>query len=139
MSDPKSKSKNQIQFEAQAEHASRSPSFRTGRDKSIVRKVNPLGFRVLVSVLKEEDISAGGLFLPEGAKESMQESLLAKVLEVASATDHDTQEEANVSGIPHGALVLIPKSAGIRIPWDSELRIVESKEILALVSEICVV
>ena len=42
----------------------------------------------------------------------------------------------NVSGIPHGAKVLFPKSAGIRVPWDEDLRILETKEVLAMVDEI---
>ena len=77
-----------------------------------------------------------GLYLPEGAKESMQESVVAQVIEVASAVDTETSEETNVSGIPHGATVLIPKMVGVRVPWDDELRIVETREVLALVDEI---
>jgi hypothetical protein len=66
----------------------------------------------------------------------MQESIVAKVIEVASALDSDTAEETNVSGIPLGATVLIPKSAGVRVPWDDDLQIVETPEVLALVDEI---
>ena len=61
---------------------------------------------------------------------------MAEVLEVASALDEETDEETNVSGVPRGALVLIPRDAGTRVPWDDRLRIVETQEILALVHEI---
>lgn len=91
---------------------------------------------MLVQIVKEADLSPGGLYLPEGSKQSMQESLLAKVIEVAMASDADTDEEHNVSGIPQGALVLIPKDAGTKIPWDETLRVVETKEVLATVSEV---
>ena len=101
-----------------------------------LQRISPLGMRVLVRIRKENNQTAAGLFLPEGAKEAMGESLLAEVIEVASAIDEDTSEEANISGIPNGALVLIPKRAGTRVPWDEELRIVETKEVLAIVNQV---
>jgi chaperonin GroES len=111
---------------------------RKSNESKRVRKISPLGFRVLVSIQKDSNQTEGGLYLPEGAKQNMQESLLAEVLEVASAIDDSTDEETNVSGIPLGALVLIPKNAGTKIPWDDTLRIVETKEVLAIVNEISV-
>lgn len=101
----------------------------------MIRRVSPIGMRVLVKIAKESNKTDTGLYLPEGAKESMQESLLAEVLEVASATDESSDEETNISGIPKGASVLIPKYAGIRIPWDDNLRLVETKEVLAVIHE----
>jgi len=100
-----------------------------------IRRINPLGMRVVVRFQGERDVSEGGLYLPEGAKQNMQESLVAEVIEVASATDDHTHEETNVSGIPLGAKVLIKKNAGVKVPWDESLRIVETQEVLALVSE----
>ncbi|NMC62536.1 MAG: co-chaperone GroES [SAR324 cluster bacterium] len=101
--------------------------------------MNPLGFRVVISILNENDMTEGGLYLPEGAKQNMNESLLARVIEVASATDQDSDEEHNISGIPLGATVLIAKNSGIKVPWDEKLRIVNSKDILALVEEVSVI
>lgn len=100
-----------------------------------LRTISPLGMRVLVRLRPESNVTDGGLYLPEGAKQSLQESLLVEVIEVASALDSDTDEETNISGIPHGSLCLIPKKAGVTIPWDDSLRIVETKEVLALVNE----
>ena len=80
-----------------------------------------------------------GLYLPEGAKQTMDDSVLAEVVEVASALDSNTQEETNVSGIPNGALVLISKTAGVRVPWDDDLRLVETRDVLAVVDEISLV
>jgi co-chaperonin GroES (HSP10) len=103
-----------------------------------IRKIHPLGFRVLVKIEKETNVTDAGLYLPEGAKQTMAESLIAEVVEVASATD-ESDEETNVSGIPMGAQVLIPKDAGVRVPWDETLRLVDTKDILALVDEITLV
>lgn len=105
-------------------------------DKRKIRRVHPLGFRVLVKIQKDTNVTDSGLYLPEGAKELMQESVVAQVIEVASAVDTDTSEETNVSGVPLGSTVLIPKTTGVRVPWDDDLRIVETKDILALVDEI---
>ena len=104
-----------------------------------IRKVNPIGMRVLVSLCEEQDVTDGGLYLPEGSRQNMNESVLAVVIEVASAHDTDTDEEANISGIPLGATVLIAKDAGIRVPWDDKLRIVNTKDILGTVDEVSIV
>jgi co-chaperonin GroES (HSP10) len=101
-----------------------------------MRRIHPLGLRVVARVVKEANISSGGLYLPEGAKEATQESLLAQVIEVASAVDSRTDEETNVSGIPLGAMVLIPKTVGVRVPWDEDLRIIDTREVLAVIDEI---
>lgn len=101
-----------------------------------MRRINPLGMRVVVKLRPESNVTDSGLYLPEGAKQAMAESMLAEVVEVAMAMDDDTHEEANISGIPLGALVLIAKGAGVRVPWDERLRIVETKEVLAVVHEL---
>lgn len=105
-------------------------------EKRKLRRISPLGMRVLVRVRKEVNKTESGLYLPQGSREAMQESLVAEVLEVASAIDDDTREEANISGIPDGSLILIPRNAGTRVPWDDDLRIVETKEVLALIHEL---
>jgi len=103
-----------------------------------IRSIHPLGFRVVVRIRKEEARTDSGLYLPEGSKTAQQESILGEVVEVASAIEIDMvgeEEEVNVSGVPAGAIVLLPRDAGIRVPWDEDLRIVETKQILAIVSE----
>ena len=101
-----------------------------------IRKINPLGMRVVVQLQRESDRTSSGLYLPEGSKQMMSESILARVVEVASALDDESHQETNISGVPQDALVLIPQRAGVRVPWDDDLRIVETKEILAIVEEI---
>jgi co-chaperonin GroES (HSP10) len=106
--------------------------------KRRIRKINPLGYRVVVQIEKDNDITDGGLYLPQGAKSELAEATLAIVIEVASATDTDTDEETNVSGIPMGARVLIQKDAGVKIPWNANLRIIDTHDVLALVDDIAI-
>ena len=107
-------------------------------DTKRIRRLNPLGMRVVVRIVREANQTESGLYLPEGSKQAMSESLLAEVIEVASAVDDHTDEETNVSGVPLGASVLIRKDTGVRVPWDETLRIVETKDILALVHEVAI-
>jgi chaperonin GroES len=102
------------------------------------RLILPLGPRILVSVIKEEDVTDSGLYLPQGAKEAQGEALYGEVIEVARADPKDVEEGlgVNVSGVPHGAKVLFAKSSGTKVPWDEDLRILETKEVLATVDEI---
>ncbi len=104
-----------------------------------IRKISPLGFRVVVRLEKDSNISEGGLYLPEGARQATEEAAVAKVVEVASAHEDDSDEVTNISGIPLHSTVLIPKSAGIKVPWDDSLRIVDTKEVLAIVDEISLI
>lgn len=103
---------------------------------SQIRTIHPLGMRVVVRILKNNNQTDSGLYLPEGSKEKQQQSFLAEVIEVATAEDKDTREDTNISGIPLGAKILIPKHAGTVVPWDEELRIVDTKEVLAIVDEV---
>ena len=38
--------------------------------------------------------------------------------------------------MPHGAFVLFRKDAGVRVPWDERLRVIDVKDILATVEEV---
>ena len=100
------------------------------------RLILPLGMRVLVQIVRDEDRTDAGLYLPAGAKEANDDALYGKVIEVAR--DRPTTDEAteNVSGVPHGAHVLFRKDAGVRVPWDDRLRVIDVKDILATVEEV---
>jgi co-chaperonin GroES (HSP10) len=101
-----------------------------------IRRVHPLGMRVLVRLEEEPGVTDGGLYIPETAKDNMAESVLAQVIEVASAMDDHTHEETNISGIPFGSTVLINKTAGTKVPWDDRIRIIDSKDVLGIVHEV---
>jgi len=102
----------------------------------VIRHIQPLGPRVLVRVLPDDERSESGLYLPQGAKERTQEALYGEVVEVARASGGDEGLGVNVSGVPCGARVLFLKAAGTRVPWDDMLRLLEVKEVLATVEEV---
>jgi co-chaperonin GroES (HSP10) len=104
----------------------------------MVRHIMPLGPRVLVKVLALDDRADSGLYLPQGAKERTQEALYDEVVEVARAEPTDPKDGfgVNVAGVPHGAKVIFGKTAGVKVPWDDELRLLETNEVLATVEEI---
>ena len=92
--------------------------------------------RVLVSVMRDDDRTGAGLYLPAGAKEAHNEAAFGEVVEVARDKPTTDDVGANVSGVPHGAKVLFRKDAGVRVPWDERLRVLDVKDILATVEEI---
>ena len=96
----------------------------------------PLGMRVLVEVIRIEERTDAGLYLPAGAKEAQDEALYGKVVEVARDRPTTNDVAENVSGVPHGAHVLFRKEAGVRVPWDDRLRLIDVKDILATVEEV---
>lgn len=137
--DPKSKDKKETPMSTERTGSTSARNFSaTGNAPKAnrLRSIHPLGMRVVVQLRREANMTDTGLYLPEGAKEAKQDSMLGEVLEVASAIDRDTKEEANISGVPEGALVLIAKSAGVGVPWDDDLRIVDTKDILAIIQEV---
>lgn len=87
-------------------------------------------------MIKIEERTDAGLFLPAGAKEAHDDAFYGKVVEVARAAPTTDVESENVSGVPHGSFVLFRKEAGVRVPWDDQLRLIDVKDILATVEEI---
>ncbi len=107
----------------------------SGRTRT--RYIKPLGPRVLVRIIRLEERSASGLYLPEGVKEEHDDALYGEVVEVARAEAKDEPSFGeNVSGVPLGAFVLIPKTSGLAVPWDETLRLVDVKEVVATVEEV---
>lgn len=106
----------------------------------VTRYIQPLGMRVLVRVIKQDQVHESGLYLPDGAKEKMNEAHFGEIIEVARARPEDEPDDvslgANVSGIPCGAKILFAKEQGIRVPWDDSLRLLEVKHVLATVEEV---
>ncbi len=107
-------------------------------DRVAARHIKPLGMRVLVRIIKQDDRSGGGLYLPQGVKEEHDDALYGEVVEVARAEPGEDEHSLgqNVSGVPLGARILFPKSEGLRVPWDEDLRLLEVKAVCALVEEV---
>ncbi len=102
-------------------------------DGKTVHSINPLGMRVLVKILVPHEKSNGGLYIPDNAKDNLSESVIAQVVAVAMANEEEDDEPTNISGIPQDALVLIEKAIGIKVPWDDNLRIIETADVLAII------
>ena len=108
------------------------------RPQKPVRYIQPLGPRVLVRLVRLDERSDAGLYLPQGVKEKNAQALYGEVVEVARAEagDEDKSLGANVSGVPLGAYVLFPKEDGLPVPWDDDLRLLAVKSVYAVVEEV---
>jgi len=115
----------------------RDPKPPAAPPRRTIRHVQPLGMRVLVRLAPEDTRTATGLFLPQGVSKEQEDALYGEVVEVARARrEDDAAIGENVSGIPAHAWVLFPRAAGHRVPWDHDLRLVETKDVLAIVDEV---
>jgi co-chaperonin GroES (HSP10) len=92
----------------------------------------------LVRVVKLEERSSAGLYLPDGVREEHDDALYGEVVEVARAEADDNAPSLgkNVSGVPLGAFVLFPKKEGLPVPWDDALRVLAVKDVVAVVEEV---
>ena len=71
-----------------------------------------------------------------GAKEAQRRRALRQGDRGRARPADDDDVTENVSGVPHGAHVLFRKEAGVRVPWDDRLRLIDVKDILATVEEV---
>lgn len=92
--------------------------------------------RILVQVLRDDDRTDAGLYLPASAKAASDEAAYGTVIEVARDRPTTDDVAENVSGVPLGAKVLFKRDAGARVPWDDQLRVLDVKDVLATVEEL---
>ncbi len=94
--------------------------------------IRPLGDRVIVEPVEKEETIAGGLLLPETAKEKPQQG---KVL-AAGAGKRDEDGERIPMDVEVGNLVLFAKYAGTEIKLEGKkLLIMKESDILGIVEE----
>lgn len=92
--------------------------------------LKPLGNRVVIEPLEQEEITAGGIVLPETAKEKPQKG---KVLSVGPG-DRDEDGERIPMDVKEGDTVLFAKYAGTEIKVDGKkLLILRESDLLAIV------
>jgi chaperonin GroES len=92
--------------------------------------LKPLGNRVVVEPLEQEDITSGGIVLPETAKEKPQKG---KVLSVGPG-DRDEQGKRIPMDVNVGYTVLFAKYSGTEIKVDGKkLLILRENDLLAIV------
>jgi chaperonin GroES len=93
-------------------------------------KLKPLGGRVIVEPIEQEDITAGGIILPETAKEKPQEG---KIL-AAGPGDRDDDGKRIPMDVKVGDRVLYAKYSGTEVKVDGKkLLILRESDILAIV------
>ncbi len=89
-------------------------------------KLEPLGNRVLVQVIEQEERTKGGIYLPETAKEKPQQ---ARVIAIGK----DAEEELSLK---EGDIVIFPKYSGTEVKIDGvEYLILNADDVLARVVE----
>ena len=95
-------------------------------------KLKPLGSRILVEPIEAEEVTAGGIVLPETAKEKPQKG---KVLSVGPG-DRDEDRDRIKMDVVEGDVVLFAKYAVTEIKVDGKkLLILRESDLLAIVEE----
>jgi len=94
--------------------------------------IRPLGDRLLVEPVEQEETIAGGLLLPETAKEKPQRgNVLA-----AGAGRYDEDGERIPMDVKVGDLILFAKYAGTEIKLDGKkLLIMKETDVLGVIEE----
>ena len=94
--------------------------------------LKPLGNRVVVEPLEQEEVTAGGIVLPETAKEKPQKG---KILSVGPG-DRNDQGERVPMDVAEGDTVLFAKYSGTEIKVDGKkLLILRESDILAILAD----
>lgn len=93
--------------------------------------IQPLGSRVLVKRLDAEEVSAGGIVLPDSAKEKPQE---AEVISLGTGGKDDDGKTIEFS-VKVGDKVLISKYGGTDVKVDGvDLMILSESDILGILN-----
>ncbi len=93
-------------------------------------KIKPLGERVLVEPVKEEQAVKGGIIIPDSAKEKPQEG---KVIAVGTGK-LDENGKVIPFNVKKGDTVLMPKYGGTEVKVDGkEYQIMREEDILAII------
>jgi chaperonin GroES len=95
-------------------------------------KLKPLGDRMVVEPIEQDETTAGGILLPETAKEKPQEG---KVIAVGPGRVDDSGNRVKME-VKEGDRVLYAKYAGTEIKLeDKKVLILKESDILALVED----
>ena len=92
--------------------------------------LKPLGSRVVVEPLEQEEVTAGGIVLPETAKEKPQKGVVLSV----GPGDRDEDGDRIAMDVKVGDTVLYVKYGGTEIKMDGKkLLILRESDLLAIV------
>jgi len=94
-------------------------------------KIQPLGDRVLVAPIKDEEQVKGGIIIPDSAKEKPQQG---KVISVGTGRLDDEGKKIPFN-VKKNDTILMPKYGGTEIKLDGkEYQIMREDDILAVIS-----
>jgi len=92
--------------------------------------LKPLGARVVVEPLEQDEVTAGGIVLPETAKEKPQKGTVLSV----GAGDRDDKGNRIAMDVKVGDTVLFAKYGGTEIKIDGKkLLILRESDLLAII------
>ncbi|HBA85662.1 MAG TPA: co-chaperone GroES [Verrucomicrobia bacterium] len=93
-------------------------------------KIQPLGDRVLVEPVKEDEVNKGGIIIPDTAKEKPQQG---KVIAVGTGKLDDQGKKIEFN-VKKGDKVLMPKYGGTEVKIDGkEYQIMREEDILGII------
>jgi chaperonin GroES len=93
--------------------------------------LKPLGSRVVIEPIEQEEITAGGIVLPETAKEKPQQGMVLSV----GPGDRDEDGKRIPMDVAVGNKVLFAKYSGTEIKMDGKkLLILRESDLLAIVT-----
>jgi chaperonin GroES len=92
--------------------------------------IQPLGDRVLVEPVKEDEVKKGGIIIPDTAKEKPQEG---KVIAIGTGKNDDNGKKIEFN-VKKGDRVLMPKYGGTEVKLDDRTyQILREDDILAII------
>jgi len=92
--------------------------------------LKPLGNRVVIEPIEQEEVTAGGIVLPETAKEKPQKGIVLSV----GPGERDDEGKRIPLDVSEGDTVLFAKYAGTEIKVDGKkLLILRESDLLAIV------
>src|SRR3990172_6799331 len=101
------------------------------KEASMAISLKPLGNRVVVEPLEQEEVTAGGIVLPETAKEKPQKGTVGAV----GPGERDDEGDRIPLDFKEGDTVLFAKYSGTEIKMDGKkLLILRESDLLAIVS-----
>ena len=93
--------------------------------------IRPLGDRILVKAIEEQEVRKGGIIIPDSAKEKPQE---AKVIAVGQGRLDDNGKRIPIE-LKKGDKVLVSKYGGTEIKVDGEAyQILREDDVLAILA-----
>lgn len=99
------------------------------RIKEVVIMIKPLGDRVVIELIEVEETTAGGIVLPDSAKEKPQEGKV-----IAVGTGKIVNGEKIDLEVEEGDRIIFSKFAGTEVEYDGkEYLIIREDDILAVV------